>query len=148
MSAMCTQSISLSHVEATRLVTHLILGIFCSVYFFELSIVITTIIHAIRLHSTGRLVKTLAHGSLFYVSVLLAVSTVNITLFVLPISDGETAMLDLFEIVLHGTLACRIFFQIREAFEQRGDFGTTVVGSEMHFASDAIPLNTLRSIEV
>ncbi|KAG1729957.1 uncharacterized protein EDB91DRAFT_1158301 [Suillus paluster] len=145
MSAICTTSTS--NLKATALVTHLVLGIFCSVYFFELVIVISTIIHAVRLRSTGRLVKALTHGSLFYVSVLLVISTVNITLFVLPLQDGETAMLDLFEIVLHGTLACRIFFQLRKACERQGDFGTTAFGSGMHFASDAMPLNTLRSLE-
>lgn len=53
-----------------------------------------------------------------------------------------------FEIVLHGTLACRIFFQLREACERQGDSATTVVGSGMHFASDTVPLSTFRTIEV
>jgi hypothetical protein len=89
MSAICSKSIAPSHLKATTLVTHLILGIFSSVYLFELcesiryaqihwdvisnlsAIVMTTIIHAVRLHSAGKLVKTLTHGSLFYVAVLL-----------------------------------------------------------------------------
>jgi hypothetical protein len=50
--------------------------------------------------------------------------------------------------VLHGTLACRIFFQLREACERQGDLGTTVVCSGMHFAFDAVPLSTLRTVEV
>jgi hypothetical protein len=99
MGAVCTKSISPSNLKATTLVTHLILGIFCSIYFFELcksnpyaqihwdvisdlsAIVMTTIIHAVRLHSTGRLVKALTHGSLFYVSVLLGafnMSTISV----------------------------------------------------------------------
>ncbi|KAG0700343.1 hypothetical protein DFH29DRAFT_638214 [Suillus ampliporus] len=147
MSAMCGHSLSPSNLKATALVTHLILGIFCSVYFFELVIVISTIIHAVHLRFTGRLVKTLTHGSLFYIFILLVVSTVNIVMFLLPLQDGETAMLDLFEIVLHGTLACRIFFQLREACEQQGDLGT-VVGSRMQFASDAVPLSTVHTIEL
>lgn len=36
MSAMCGDSLSPSNLKATTLVTHLVLGIFCSVYFFEL----------------------------------------------------------------------------------------------------------------
>lgn len=142
MAAICTQSISPSHIKATTLVTHLILGIFCSVYFFELcestrhihsdttsdliAIVISTFIHGMRLRSTGRLVKTLTHGSLFYVFVLLgalqlmksifvwnikfvlAVSTINITLFLLPVRpfDSYTDQFKMLTIIQsHGSSA-------------------------------------------
>ncbi|OAX33824.1 hypothetical protein K503DRAFT_869308 [Rhizopogon vinicolor AM-OR11-026] len=147
INATCTQSNPPSDLdlEITMLVTHLIVGLFCSVYFFEFVIVMSTVIYAMRSRYAGRLVSKLTHGSLFYISVLLAASTANITLCLLPVANGETAMLNMFEIVLHGTLACRIFFRLREASERLGDFGTTVFSSEIRFA-DTFPSSTIKSV--
>ncbi|OAX33825.1 hypothetical protein K503DRAFT_775187 [Rhizopogon vinicolor AM-OR11-026] len=148
LDALCTQSNPPSDLdlEITIMVTRLIAGLFCSVYCFELAIVISTVIHVMRPRYAERLVTIVTYGSLFYVSVLLLVSTVNITLFLLPPTDGDTATLDIFEIVLHSTLACRIFFRLREACEWQEDFGTTVSSDEILFAPDAFPLNTIGSV--
>ncbi|KAG0696929.1 hypothetical protein DFH29DRAFT_948983 [Suillus ampliporus] len=146
-SVCATQS---SVEEATR-VERLIMGMFVSAALFELTVVIFTIYHSTMSHSTGirsvsRLVSNLSKGSLLYALSLFAISVANIVSFSLPVSSGQNGIIDVFQGVLHGVMASRILFDLREADRNEEDgFQLTsyIPPSNIQFASQPIPMTAL-----
>ncbi|KAG1751093.1 hypothetical protein EDB19DRAFT_1606490, partial [Suillus lakei] len=103
---------------ATRL-ERLIMGIFVSEAFFELMVAIVTVYHSILSRSDGmytrKLTSTLSKGNLLYALSLLAISIANIVSFSLPVRSGQSGIIDVFQGVLHGVIASRILFDLRDA---------------------------------
>lgn len=138
-----------SENEATR-VEQLIMGMFVSAALFELTVVIVTMYHSITSRSTGtptvgKLMSNLWKGSMLYALSLLAISIANIVSFSLPISSGQNGIIDVFQGVLHGVMASRILFDLRDT--DRSEDGlqltTHVPPSNLQFVSDTIPMTAL-----
>ncbi|KAF9218770.1 hypothetical protein BS17DRAFT_790733 [Gyrodon lividus] len=117
---------------------------FSAVAFFELVVLVLTIYHGLSARTAGantrgRLVNALRQGNLIYASALFTTSIANNVFFLLPISEGFAGLLDIFQVILHGVLASRILFDLRDA----GKTGVTEVFSvsNMHFAS--IPMRSM-----
>ncbi|KAG2141419.1 uncharacterized protein EDB93DRAFT_1159785 [Suillus bovinus] len=108
---------------------YLVMGKFISAALFELTVVILTIYHSIRsrsdgIRTIGNVTSTLLKGSLLYALTLLAISIVNIVSFSLPVSSQwQGGLADVFQGVLHGVLASRILFDLR-------DLGRTIQNGE------------------
>ncbi|KAG2118318.1 hypothetical protein DEU56DRAFT_838695 [Suillus clintonianus] len=103
--------------DATRL-ERLIMGKFVSAALFEFIAITITIYHPIQLRSNGicnisKLASTLSKGSVLYALLLLAISVANIVSFSLPVSQGQCGIIDVFQGVLHGVIASRILFDLR-----------------------------------
>lgn len=136
--------------EATR-VEHLIMGMFVSAALFELTVVIITAYHFLILHCAGirtidRLVSKLWKGSLLYALSLLAISIANIVSFSLPISTGQNGIIDVFQGVLHGVMASRILFDLRDANRRENkSLPSCVSSSNLRFASHNIPMTALHN---
>ncbi|KAG2048126.1 hypothetical protein BDR06DRAFT_963087 [Suillus hirtellus] len=101
-------------------VEHLITGKFVSAALFELIVITLTMYHSIRVRSDGirsisRVASTLLKGSLLYALSLLAISIINIVSFSLPASSqGQGGIVYVFQGVLHGVLASRVLFDLRD----------------------------------
>ncbi|KAG2340523.1 hypothetical protein BDR05DRAFT_991504 [Suillus weaverae] len=125
LKSVCVPTSTLNDLEVATKVERLIMGKFASTALFELTVITLTIYHSILLRSSGirslsKLVSTLLKGSLLYALSLLAISAVNIVSFALPVSwQGQGGIVDVFQGVLHGVLASRILFDLR-------DLGNTV----------------------
>ncbi|KAG1805497.1 hypothetical protein EV424DRAFT_1558742 [Suillus variegatus] len=126
--------IALRFTKVERLIT----GKFVSAALFELSeqfktlprvsstdesysvVIILTMYHSIRLRSDGirsisRVASTLLKGSLLYALSLLAISIINTVSFSLPASSrGQGGIVYVFQGVLHGVLASRVLFDLRD----------------------------------
>ncbi|KAG1896587.1 uncharacterized protein F5891DRAFT_1053389 [Suillus fuscotomentosus] len=98
----------------------LITGKFVSAALFELIVITLTMYHSIRLRSDGirsigRVTSTLLRGSLLYALSLLVISIINIVSFSLPASSqGQGGIMVVFQGVLHGVLASRVLFDLRD----------------------------------
>ncbi|KAG2048131.1 hypothetical protein BDR06DRAFT_790663 [Suillus hirtellus] len=118
-------------VSESTTMEHLITGKFVSAALFELIVIILTMYHSIRLRSDGirsigRVTSTLLKGSLLYALSLLAISIINIVSFLLPASSQEQGgIIVVFQGVLHGVLASRVLFDLR-------DLGNTGQDDEEH----------------
>jgi len=99
---------------------YLIMGKFVSAALFELIVITLTMYHSMRLRSDGirsisRVTSTLLKGSLLYALSLLAISIINIVSFSLPASSqGQGGIIVVFQGVLHGVLASRVLFDLRD----------------------------------
>ncbi|KIO03859.1 hypothetical protein M404DRAFT_608268 [Pisolithus tinctorius Marx 270] len=84
---------SVTTALATQL-SHVTVGMFSSAAFFELVVMLYTLLYALGWrarpgrYTATRLVAALTHGNMLYALSLFVVSIVNITFFVLPLSDG------------------------------------------------------------
>ncbi|KAG1836877.1 hypothetical protein DFJ58DRAFT_817302 [Suillus subalutaceus] len=120
LRSVCVPASTLSVLEAATEVERLVMGKFISAALFELAVITLTIYHSIQLRSNGIrsigiLASTLLKGSLLYALSLLAISVVNIVSLALPVSwQGEGGIVDVFQGVLHGVLASRILFDLRD----------------------------------
>jgi hypothetical protein len=120
LKSVCAPTSTLSTLEVATKVEHLMMGKFISAALFELEVITLTISHSILLRSNGiraigELTSTLLKGSLLYALSLLVISFVNIVSFALPISwQGQGGIVDVFQGVLHGVLASRILFDLRD----------------------------------
>ncbi|KAH7922345.1 hypothetical protein BV22DRAFT_1131506 [Leucogyrophana mollusca] len=122
----------------------LITGAFSGVAFFELVVLCLTIYHGLVRRSLGassrnRLATSLRQGNLVYAASLFTMSVVNNVFFVLPLDAGWAGLLDVFQGVLHGVMASRIMFDLRDADKSGSTDAYTV--SSMQFAS--IPMTVL-----
>ncbi|KAJ8586116.1 hypothetical protein M405DRAFT_823872 [Rhizopogon salebrosus TDB-379] len=126
LRSVCISIPTLSDVENATKVERLIMGQFVSSALFELTAIIVTLCHSVRLRATGvrtagNLVSTLWKGSLLYALSLLAISVANIVTLSLPISGGLSGILDVFQGVLHGVLASRILFDLQAQAADRDE---------------------------
>ncbi|KAI6022013.1 hypothetical protein EDC04DRAFT_346229 [Pisolithus marmoratus] len=140
---------SVATALATRL-SQVTVGMFSSAAFFELVVLIYTLLYTFGWHSrTGRIATTklvvaLAHGNMLYALSLFVASIVNITFFVLPLSDGWNGLFITFQGILHGVMASRILFELQVALSEGINLRIlTGPGSRMEFAS--VPLNDSRA---
>ncbi|KAG1728799.1 hypothetical protein EDB19DRAFT_152077 [Suillus lakei] len=119
LESVCTPTSTQGALEVAAKVERLIMGKFVSAALFELRISVT-IYHSILLRSNGtrtigKLASTLSKGSLLYALSLLAISIANIVSFALSVSwQGQGGIVDVFQGVLHGVLASRILFDLRD----------------------------------
>ncbi|KAG2048129.1 hypothetical protein BDR06DRAFT_790551 [Suillus hirtellus] len=119
LGSICTPA-STPMVSDLTTMEHLIMGKFVSAALFELIVIVLTMYHSIRLRSDGirsisRVASTLLKGSLLYALSLLAISIINIVSFALPASSQEKdGIIDVFQGVLHGVLASRVLFDLRD----------------------------------
>ncbi|KAF8836332.1 hypothetical protein BDN67DRAFT_1072023 [Paxillus ammoniavirescens] len=116
-----------------------------SAAFFELVVLLLTIYHRLSARmagasTRGRLMNALRQGNLIYASALFVTCIATNIFFLVPISEGFGGLLDVFQGTLHGVLATRILFDLREA----GKTGLTEVfsASNMRFAS--MPMYSIR----
>ncbi|KIJ59278.1 hypothetical protein HYDPIDRAFT_118701 [Hydnomerulius pinastri MD-312] len=128
---------SIATATATRL-SQVTVGMFSSAAFFELVVVAFTLVHGFRIrgshHPAGKLVAAVAQGNLVYSLTIFVTSVANITFFVLPLEDGWNGLLATFQGVLHGVVASRILFNLRDAIDDRGDIHFFSM-TRMQFAS-------------
>ncbi|KAG1883924.1 hypothetical protein F4604DRAFT_228674 [Suillus subluteus] len=172
LESVCAPTSTQSSVEEATRVEHLIMGMFVSAALFELSerlatlpsfdstdeihaaVVIATTYHSLTLRSAGigtinKLVSKLWRGSLLYALSLFAISIANIVSFSLPVSSGQSGIIDVFQGVLHGVMASRILFDLRDADRSEEDnFQLTshVPSSDLQFASHNIPMTALTAL--
>ncbi|KAG1842763.1 hypothetical protein DFJ58DRAFT_731922 [Suillus subalutaceus] len=152
--SVCAPTSTQSSVEEATRVEQLIMGMFVSAALFELTVVIATTYHSLTLRSAGigtinKLVSKLWRGSLLYALSLFAISIANIVSFSLPVSSGQSGIIDVFQGVLHGVMASRILFDLRDADRSEEDnFQLTsyVPYSDLQFASHNIPMTALTAL--
>ncbi|KAG1896586.1 uncharacterized protein F5891DRAFT_1053376 [Suillus fuscotomentosus] len=126
LESICTPA-SIPMVSDLATMEHLIMGKFVSAALFELIVITLTMYHSIRLRSDGirsisRVASTLLKGSLLYALSLLAISIINIVSFALPASSQEKdGIIDVFQGVLHGVLASRVLFDLRDLMDTGQD---------------------------
>lgn len=150
LKSVCAPTSTESSVDEATRVEHLIMGMFVSAAMFELTVVIVTIYHSCASRATfmrtvNGLVMNLWKGSLLYALSLFAISVANIVSFSLPVSGGQSGIIDVFQGVLHGVMASRILFDLRDA-DGREDSHSHVTSyvppSNLQFASHNIPMTS------
>ncbi|KIK73262.1 hypothetical protein PAXRUDRAFT_607110, partial [Paxillus rubicundulus Ve08.2h10] len=119
-------------------------GLTSSAALFDLVVLLSTIYHGLSARkmgasTQGRLMNALLQGNLIYASALFVTCIANNVFFLVPISEGFGGLLDVFQATLHGVLATRILFDLREAGKTRLTEAFSV--SNMHFAS--IPMYSI-----
>ncbi|KIJ12118.1 hypothetical protein PAXINDRAFT_101349 [Paxillus involutus ATCC 200175] len=112
---------------------------------FELVVLLLTIYHGLSARmagasTQGRLMNALCQGNLIYASALFVTCIASNVFFLVPISEGFGGLLDVFQGTLHGVLATRILFDLREA----GKTGLTEVFSVSNMRFDSIPMHSIR----
>jgi hypothetical protein len=151
LESVCAPTSTQSSMEEATRVEHLIMGMFVSSAFFELTVVIVTTYHSLVSRSASictinNLVPKLWQGSLLYALSLLATSIANIVSFSLPVSGGQSGIIDVFQGVLHGVMATRILFDLRDADrsdEDNPQLTSYVPSSDLQFVSHTIPMTAL-----
>ncbi|KAG2139621.1 uncharacterized protein EDB93DRAFT_699590 [Suillus bovinus] len=151
LESVCAPASNKSSIEEASKVEHFIMGMFASAALFEFTVVIVTIYHSLTCRSVGirtvnGLVSNLWKGSLLYALSLFAISIANIVSFSLPVSVGQSGIIDVFQGVLHGVMASRILFDLRDADrfeEEEFRFTSCVSPSNLQFASCNIPMTPL-----
>ncbi|KAG2101500.1 hypothetical protein BD769DRAFT_1507983, partial [Suillus cothurnatus] len=121
---------------------------FASTAVFEFAVVIITVYHAMQSRFDGiqtrhKLVSTLWKGSLLYALSLFVISLANIVTFALPVSSGYSGIIDVFQGVLHGIIASRILFDLRDA-DQSEDYSFYV--SDLQYALRPISTTTYNNV--
>ncbi|KAG1771891.1 hypothetical protein EV702DRAFT_1201772 [Suillus placidus] len=152
LESVCAPTSTQSSLEEATRVEHLIMGMFVSAALFELAVVFVTTYHSLTTRSTSirtvnKLVSTLSKGSLLYALSLFVISIANIVSFSLPVSGGQSGIIDVFQGVLHGVMASRILFDLRNANRGEKDnsqLTSYVPPSNLKFASYNIPMTALR----
>ncbi|KAG2336195.1 hypothetical protein BDR05DRAFT_965319 [Suillus weaverae] len=167
LESVCAPTSTQSSLEEATRVEHLIMGMFVSAALFELGerrnsasnstdeiravVVFVTTYHSLTSRSTtmrtvNKLVLTLSKGSLLYALSLFAISIANIVSFSLPVSGGQSGIIDVFQGVLHGVMASRILFDLRNAnrgAKDNSQLTSYVPPSNLKFASYNIPMTAL-----
>lgn len=151
LQSVCAPTSTQSSLEEATRVEHLIMGMFVSAALFELVVVFVTTYHSLTSRSTtmrtvNKLVLTLSKGSLLYALSLFAISIANIVSFSLPVSGGQSGIIDVFQGVLHGVMASRILFDLRNAnrgAKDNSQLTSYVPPSNLKFASYNIPMTAL-----
>ncbi|KAG1777251.1 hypothetical protein EV702DRAFT_1268510 [Suillus placidus] len=120
LNSACVPTLTQSDLETATRLEHLIMGAFISTALFEFTVAAITIYHSMLLCSDDMytlytLASTLSKGSLLYALSLFAISVANIVSFSLPVSSGYSGIIDVFQGVLHGVIASRILFDLRDA---------------------------------
>ncbi|KAG1775768.1 hypothetical protein EV702DRAFT_415293 [Suillus placidus] len=120
------------------------MGVFISTALFEFTVAAITIYHSMLLRSDDiytlcTLASTLSNGSLLYALSLFAISVANIVSFSLPVSGGYNGIIDVFQGVLHGVIASRILFDLRDADRIKED---SFCLSDLQFAPRTISTAT------
>lgn len=136
---------SVATALATQL-SHVTVGMFSSAAFFELVVILYTLLYTLKWrtrtgrYATSALVAALTHGNVLYALSLLVASIVNITFFVLPLSDGWNGLFITFQGILHGVMASRILFELQVALSEGISLQIfTNPGTRMEFTS--VPLS-------
>lgn len=150
LKSVCAPTSTESSVDEATRVEHLIMGMFVSAAMFELTVVIVTTYHSLTSRATGMrtmngLVMNLWKGSLLYALSLFAISVANIVSFSLPVSGGQSGIIDVFQGVLHGVMASRILFDLRDADgreDSHSRLSSYVPPSNLQFASQTIPMTS------
>ncbi|KIJ59277.1 hypothetical protein HYDPIDRAFT_33347 [Hydnomerulius pinastri MD-312] len=148
LNSICSASSSASSLSTASKIEWITAGMFISAALFELTAICFTLYQGVRLKGSNslgnrnRLISALTHGNLMYACSLFATSIANIVFFILPIGDGWSGLLDVFQGVLHGVLASRILFSLREADKTAG--AESVAVSDMQFAS-AVQMSVMRN---
>lgn len=150
LKSVCAPTSTESSVDEATRVEHLIMGMFVSAALFELTVVIVTTYHSLTSRATGLrtvsgLVLNLWKGSLLYALSLFAISIANIVSFSLPVSSGQSGIIDVFQGVLHGVMASRILFDLRDADgreDSHSSLSSHVPPSNLQFASRNIPMTS------
>lgn len=150
LKSVCAPTSTESSVDEATRVEHLIMGMFVSAAMFELTVVIVTTYHSLTSRATGMrtmngLVMNLWKGSLLYALSLFAISVANIVSFSLPVSGGQSGIIDVFQGVLHGVMASRILFDLRDADgreDSHSRLSSYVPPSNLQFASHTIPMTS------
>ncbi|KAG1729004.1 hypothetical protein EDB19DRAFT_1913545 [Suillus lakei] len=150
LESVCAPTSTQSSAEEATRVEQLIMGMFVSAALFELTVVIATTYHSLTSRSTGtrtvnKLVSNLWKGSLLYALSLFVISIANIVSFSLPVSSGQSGIIDVFQGVLHGVMASRILFDLRDAdrSEDSSQLTSYIPPSNLQFASQTIPMTAL-----
>ncbi|KAI6144657.1 hypothetical protein BKA82DRAFT_4173977 [Pisolithus tinctorius] len=138
-----------SSAASTNQVT---VGIFVSAAFFELVVILYTLLYTLRSHArTGRctptrLVAAVTHGNMLYAISLFATSIVNIIFVSSPLTGDWHGVFITFQGILHGVLGSRILFKLQDAVSDGMNTQIfTGAGSRMEFAS--VPLSDFTADE-
>ncbi|KAG1795259.1 uncharacterized protein BJ212DRAFT_591746 [Suillus subaureus] len=124
------------------------MGGFVSTALFELTVAAITVYHSIQLRSDDmytlyKLAPTLSKGSLVYALSLFAISVANIVFFSLQVPNGYSGIIDVFQGVLHGVIASRILFDLRDADQRNKDIFCL---SDLQFEPHRISTATLGNV--
>lgn len=113
--AICAETTSSVTTQLATQLSHVTVGMFTSAAFFELAIIICTILCGLPLRgrSQNTIISTLTRGNLLYGFALFTTSIVTITFFVLPLQDGWNGLFITFQGVLHSVMASRVLFDLR-----------------------------------
>ncbi|KAI6125860.1 hypothetical protein EDD16DRAFT_1556492 [Pisolithus croceorrhizus] len=135
---------SVATALATQL-SHVTVGMFSSAAFFELVVIFYTLLYTSRWgagtgrYATSGVVAALTHGNVLYALSLFVASIVNITFFVLPLSEGWNGLFVTFQAILHGVMASRILFELQVALSEGISLQIfTNPGTRMEFTSVAL----------
>ncbi|KAG2340171.1 hypothetical protein BDR05DRAFT_967195 [Suillus weaverae] len=126
LKSACVSTSTQSNIEEVTRIEHLLMGVFINTALFEFMVAAITIYHIMLSRSDDMyilciLASTLSKGSLLYALSLFAISVANIVTFFLPISGGYSGITDVFQGVLHGVIASRILFDLRDADQSKKD---------------------------
>ncbi|KAG2335717.1 hypothetical protein BDR05DRAFT_971478 [Suillus weaverae] len=158
LNSTCVPTSTQSDLEAVTRLEHLIMGGLISTALFEFTVAAITIYHSMLLRSDDMytlytLASTLSKGSLLYALSLFAISIANIVTFSLPVRsfyvlyhvDASHILVDCstvvirFQGVLHGVVASRILFDLRDADQIKED---SFCLSDLQFAPNTISTAT------
>ncbi|KAG2034537.1 hypothetical protein BDR03DRAFT_1001510 [Suillus americanus] len=146
LESACVLTSSQSDLDAATRLERLVMGGFVSVASFELAVATITVYHSMQLCSDDmytlyKLTSTVLKGNLIYALSLFAITVVNIVSFSLPVqvSGGYGGIIDVFQGVLHGVIASRILFDLRDADQSKND---NFCISDLQFILHTIPTAT------
>ncbi|KAF9222123.1 hypothetical protein BS17DRAFT_818801 [Gyrodon lividus] len=126
----CSETSSSVATETATKLSQVTVGMFSSAAAFELVVLALTLLHGSKLrsssHAAGKVVTAVTQGNIVYALSIFGgnkpvTSIANITFFVLPLHDGWNGLLATFQGVLHGVVATRILFNLRDAIHNRRD---------------------------
>ncbi|KAN0088085.1 hypothetical protein V8E55_006706 [Tylopilus felleus] len=137
----CAETTSSVTTAFATTLSQVTVGMFSSAACFELVVLVLTLLHGYALRQSGRSIKgkvvaAVTRGNMVYTMSIFLTSIANITFFLLPLQDGWEGLLATFQGVLHGVMASRILFDLRDVLRDQGDTVMTSV-SGLQFA--AIP---------
>ncbi|KAG1722118.1 hypothetical protein EDB19DRAFT_1769213 [Suillus lakei] len=144
LESACVPLAAQSDLEVATRLEHLRMGKFVGAALFELTAAIITVYHAVLLrshdmHTLYKLASTLSKGNLLYALSLFAISMANVVSFSLPVSGGQSGIIEVFQGVLHGVIASRILFDLRDADRREED---SFHLSDLQFASHSLLMAT------
>ncbi|KAF8551125.1 hypothetical protein OG21DRAFT_1487238 [Imleria badia] len=141
--AICAETTSSVTTAFATTLSRVTVGMFSSAAFFELVVLSLTLLHGYTLRQSGLRIKgkvmtAVAQGNMIYTLSIfrddvLVTSIANMIFFVLPLQDGWEGLLVTFQGVLHGVVASRVLFNLRDALHNQGEVVTFSM-SRMQFA--------------